>query len=144
MTVDANMGLNRSSVDVSEASAVASENLKKQPVTEEERSKISPIDEKRVELGALAAEGKALISVNRPQIEEAVKVVSDFVNSSQRGLEFTVDEDAGRTVVMVMDRSDEKLIRQIPSEEVLKLSKQIKELRDELSQKTGMLFESEV
>ncbi len=82
-------------------------------------------------------------ATEKKEVEEAALVVSDFLNTSQRGLEFSVNEDAGRTVVKVMDVKEEKVIRQIPSDEVLKLAQKVRELKAELSGKTGMLFESE-
>ena len=81
-------------------------------------------------------------SVERSQAEEAAREVSEFLNASRRGLEFSVDEKAGRTVVKVMDIKEEKVIRQIPTEEVLQLAQKVRELKEELSGKTGMLFES--
>ncbi|REH36751.1 flagellar protein FlaG [Paraperlucidibaca baekdonensis] len=41
---------------------------------------------------------------------------------AQRKLEFSVDESSGRDVVKVIDSDSGDLIRQFPSEEVLKLS----------------------
>lgn len=81
-------------------------------------------------------------ALERSQAEEAAREVSEFLNASRRGLEFSVDEKAGRTVVKVMDIKEEKVIRQIPTEEVLQLAQKVRELKEELSGKTGMLFES--
>lgn len=41
---------------------------------------------------------------------------------TQRKLEFSIDEDSGRNVVKVIDSDSGEVIRQFPSEEVLKLS----------------------
>ncbi|WP_340674596.1 flagellar protein FlaG [Paraperlucidibaca sp.] len=41
---------------------------------------------------------------------------------TQRKLEFSIDEDSGRNVVKVIDSDSGDVIRQFPSEEVLKLS----------------------
>ena len=41
---------------------------------------------------------------------------------TQRKLEFSIDEDSGRNVVKVIDSDSGDIIRQFPSEEVLKLS----------------------
>ena len=83
-------------------------------------------------------------AIERKQAEEAAHEVSEFLNASKRGLEFSVDEKAGRTIVKVMDIKEEKVIRQIPTEEVLQLAQRVRELKEELSGKTGMLFESKV
>ena len=41
----------------------------------------------------------------------------------RRELQFTVDEDSGLTVVKVFNKETDELIRQIPSEDFLKLAK---------------------
>ena len=47
----------------------------------------------------------------------------DYVQQIDRKLEFSVDEDSGETVIKVFDSSSEELIRQIPSDEILKLAR---------------------
>lgn len=42
---------------------------------------------------------------------------------SSRGLQFEVNDDAGLTIINVMDKSSEEIVRQIPSEEVVNLAK---------------------
>jgi flagellar protein FlaG len=42
-----------------------------------------------------------------------------------RYLEFQVDEQSGRTVVTVKDRNTGEVIRQIPSEEILRLARNL-------------------
>ena len=41
----------------------------------------------------------------------------------QRNLSFRVDEESGRTVITVVDAATKEVVRQIPSEEVLALSR---------------------
>ena len=48
------------------------------------------------------------------------------VNSWSIGLKFTVDEATGDTVITVYDLENEKVIRQIPPEEVLVFMRQLK------------------
>ena len=59
------------------------------------------------------------------QVEQAVAKLNDYVQQSQRKLEFQVDEDSGQTVVKVYDKSSEELIRQIPNEEALELAQRL-------------------
>ncbi len=54
-----------------------------------------------------------------PSLEEAVQAIQDYVDSLGRDLNFAVDEETGKVVVKVYRESDGKLIRQIPSEELL-------------------------
>ena len=56
---------------------------------------------------------------NKDRLDEVVAVLNDFVQQIQRDLNFSVDEDSGRTVVKVLDTETKEVIRQIPSQEVL-------------------------
>lgn len=60
--------------------------------------------------------------------EEFVKVaqqLQEFVESLGRNVRFSVDKDSGRDVISVVEVNTGELIRQIPSEEVLKLASRI-------------------
>ena len=57
-----------------------------------------------------------------PEVKAAVESVRKFVNGMQRDLQFTVDEDSGRTIITVIDSEDGRVVRQIPSEEVLQIA----------------------
>ena len=88
-----------------------------------------------------SAEAKSATSSS--QIREAVGQVNNFVQSVQRDLSFKVDEDSGRTIIKVMDSGSGKLIRQIPSEEVLALASYLKDVNSEgasASIPQGILF----
>ena len=80
---------------------------------------------------------------------EEVKVVVEKLNrqiqSLQRELSFSVDEDSGRTVVRVLDSQTNEVVRQIPSEEVLKLARQLDIILAEAggSQVSGILVEEQ-
>jgi uncharacterized FlaG/YvyC family protein len=63
--------------------------------------------------------------ISTKDLEETVGKLSDFVQSIQRSLEFSVDEESGRTVVKVMDTKTDEVIRQIPPEEVLRILRNI-------------------
>ena len=67
--------------------------------------------------------------VSKEEVEGAVMQMRDFSQMLKRELQFDVDEDLGRTVVRVIDKDSGELIRQIPSEEVLELAKQMKEMK---------------
>jgi flagellar protein FlaG len=64
----------------------------------------------------------------QPTIEElqnAVAVINKVMQSSNHSLQFSVDSDAGRVVVKMVDTSTGELIRQFPSEETLAISRGI-------------------
>lgn len=60
-------------------------------------------------------------------LTEAVEQMQDFAKSNGRDLNFSVDEDSGRTVVTVTDSVTEEVVRQIPSEEALRIAKAIED-----------------
>jgi len=58
--------------------------------------------------------------------EEVSKVVSElneYVQSLNRELHFSVDENSGRTVITVVNPETDEIIRQIPPEEVLAMAR---------------------
>ncbi len=55
-------------------------------------------------------------------LEKAVKDLSQGVQNMQRSLQFSIDESSGRTVIKVVDKNTQEVIRQIPEEQVLELA----------------------
>ncbi|GAA5181597.1 hypothetical protein GCM10025771_28880 [Niveibacterium umoris] len=60
---------------------------------------------------------------DRQAVERALQEVKKAVDPMARNLQFSIDEDTGRTVVRVVDTATKEVIRQIPSEEVLAIAK---------------------
>lgn len=56
------------------------------------------------------------------EVREAVKPVA-------QSLHFSLDKDSGRTVIKVMDTETNEMIRQIPSEDILKIAQAIDKLQ---------------
>ncbi|OEY71081.1 hypothetical protein BI198_12515 [Rheinheimera salexigens] len=78
------------------------------------------------------------------EVEQALDVVNQAAVFQQRALTFKLDEDSGRTVVTVLDKNTEQVIRQIPTEELLKVSQDIKKLQQEMGQSLGLLVNRKV
>ena len=57
------------------------------------------------------------------QVERAVNEVNAALESRSVGLQFEIDKDTDKVVVKVVDRENGEVIRQIPSEEVLRVAK---------------------
>lgn len=55
-------------------------------------------------------------------VEAAVAQMNKYIQSTQRDLHFSYDKASGETVVKVLDRSTQEVIRQIPDETFLKLA----------------------
>lgn len=61
----------------------------------------------------------------RQELQSAVSALNDYVQTIQRTLSFSIEENTGITVVKVFDSETEELIRQIPLEETIKLAASI-------------------
>jgi len=64
-----------------------------------------------------------------PDIAAAVRRLNELMAERQRNLSFHVDEASGRTVITVLDATNSKVVRQIPSEEVLALARALENAR---------------
>lgn len=70
---------------------------------------------------------------------------SNFEKSLQaRSLEFSVSSENDRTVVKVIDKESQDVIRQIPSEEFIRVAEKLSELSDEMKRTRGVLFDEKV
>jgi flagellar protein FlaG len=87
-------------------------------------------------LGSLSAANPTQ-AVSKAEVERAVEQMKDFAQVMSRQLQFDVDDESGRTVIRVLDKDSGDVIRQIPSEEVLALARQMKELMEEESAKVA-------
>lgn len=73
------------------------------------------------------------VTANNPaeqkqQLETAIKAVQQFTRPMAGNLEFSLDEEIGKTIVKVIDASTNELIRQIPSEEMLDIARALDRL----------------
>lgn len=57
------------------------------------------------------------------QVQRAVDQVQQIVRPLAQSLQFSIDEDTHNTVVKIVDTETNKVIRQIPSEEMLQMAK---------------------
>lgn len=112
---------------------------------------LSPMPKVAVTVGMerqdVAAGGKAipaaltyeqLVESRKKELNNAVKTVAGYVQNITRELNFSVDEKLGKTVVTVVDQSTGELIRQIPTEDMLELSRNLAEIRERSAK--GLLF----
>lgn len=70
----------------------------------------------------------------RSELEQAVKDIQEFVQSTQRQLNFSIDDSTGQVVVKVVATDSGEVIRQLPSEAALKLAQS-------LSDASSLLFD---
>jgi len=92
---------------------------------------------KRVEQKA-AQEEQQQAQKDTEVTEEVLKVLEQDIESMHSvGLTFSKHNETGRTVIKVMDKDNDKLIREIPAEDVLNLAAKMEEM-------IGILFDKEV
>ncbi len=66
----------------------------------------------------------------RAQVEDAVAKVKVQIQSiSSNSLDFSIDDNSGKTIVRVTDRESGELIRQIPSQEMLEIARSLDRLQ---------------
>ncbi len=70
-------------------------------------------------------------------MESAISAIQDFVKSSERQLDFSIDDSTGQVVVKVIARQSGEVIRQLPSEVALKLAENLKDAN-------SLLFDTQV
>jgi flagellar protein FlaG len=95
-------------------------------------SSVNNLPEKVNYLSATEATDNNKQQEETQEIESVVSNISDYVQTVRRELEFTVDEESGLTVVKVFNKETDELIRQIPSEDFLKLAKTITDYKGTL------------
>lgn len=77
------------------------------------------------------------LAQEKQDVEKAAKAIQQFVTPLNNSLQFSVDQDSGRTVVKVIDSATHTVIKQFPSEEAIALSKALDKI-------TGLLVEQKV
>jgi flagellar protein FlaG len=84
-----------------------------------------------------ATEASADPSVKPASVDSAVKAIDQFIKASQRDLEFSIDQAHGIAIVKVVSTETGEVIRQMPTEEALKLA-------DSMDKQGSVLFNGKV
>ncbi|MDP5240685.1 flagellar protein FlaG [Uliginosibacterium sp. 31-16] len=84
-----------------------------------------------VTLSAVA--DSAVQQPSRQQIDAAMEQMREALPPVARNLQFSLDEETGRSVVKVVDATTHEVIRQMPSEELLNIARTLDKL-------TGLLL----
>lgn len=77
------------------------------------------------------------VVTQQPELEEVIDEINTVMTTVQRDINFSVDEKSGRKVISVYEKDSDKLIRQLPSEDALKLLENLEQLK-------GLLFKTDV
>jgi flagellar protein FlaG len=74
---------------------------------------------------------------NRNKLNDVIADLQSRMQNVQRDLSFSVDDSTGDVVVKVIDGESGKVVRQIPSEEILRLTERLDEIRSLLFDTTA-------
>ena len=80
------------------------------------------------------------VELSQEALEKVVSQLNAYIQNTQRDVDFSIDDATGRVVVRVIDSQSEEVIRQIPSEEMLAISRHLVE-NLETEQPKGFLIE---
>lgn len=69
------------------------------------------------------------VQPDKQAVENAIVSMQDATQAMQRNLNFSIDESTGRMVVKVTDSASGEVIRQMPTEEALRLAESLDEMR---------------
>jgi len=69
---------------------------------------------------------------SRESVNVAARQIESFVKSTNRNLNFSVDDSLGVPIVRVVDPETQDVIRQIPAEETLRIAKSLEFLNSVL------------
>ena len=103
------------------------------PVEKSDGAARAALDEKRLRKD----EGEAKSQERRAEVRKVVEEIQVRMDQMGTNLQFAVDNEAEDLVVKVTNKVSGELIRQIPSEEVLKLRMKLEEL-------SGILFDEKI
>lgn len=76
-----------------------------------------------------ASSGEQNPGAQNRRLKGAVDAINDFLKSSSSNIEFSIDEDSGKTIVKLMDKETNTVLRQYPSKEALAIAKDIDKLQ---------------
>lgn len=94
---------------------------------------LSPRQQLESTLSQLAVTGGQLTDNREITINELVEPVQRINDAMRtRGLEFELSEATSRIITRVIDRESGEVIREIPAEEVLKISERLEELQGQI------------
>ncbi|MBF4797726.1 flagellar protein FlaG [Aeromonas hydrophila] len=113
--------------------------------TEEQR--VTAQDVKKQQAGQ-PGEKSAKQDVPQADIENEVQKLQEFSKLQGWTVNFSVEKDLDQVVIKVVDAETKSMIRQIPSEELLAISKRIKDLRESDAtgggSRAGLLLDNEI
>lgn len=88
-----------------------------------------------VQEAAKAQQAKPIPS--EEQVAQALKSINTVLQTRSPDLEFSVDSQSDRTIIKVVDKKTQEVIRQMPSQEALDIAKALDKLQSLLIRQTA-------
>lgn len=116
---------------MSEVNAITSGGNGVERTTSSAKVTVTPVEPVGKPVQADMAEHKATMSAKKDEkysnedIQQALATMNDYVQSIQRDLQFSVDDELDTTVIKVVDSNSGEVIRQIPNETLLELARNL-------------------
>lgn len=83
-------------------------------------------------------------STSNPNLIETTESLNQFMASTGRSLNFSVESDLNQTVIKVVNTETDEVVRQIPSEEAIALAKSLQSsLSEDMSAEQGLIIEKD-
>lgn len=101
-------------------------------------------DRSKAQEDSTASQLRTNIEETRAIDEKQLESTNDKMNQLNVQLSFEVSEKNGQSIVRVVDQESGDVVRQMPSEEFLKMSERIDDIVNQLKDMKGSLIKSEV
>lgn len=115
-------------------------------ITEEQR--VTAQQDVKKQQDSQAGEKNTKQNMSNADIENEVQNLQELSKLQGWTVNFSVEKDLDQVVIKVVDAETKSMIRQIPSEELLAISKRIKDLRDSNgtagNSRVGLLLDNEI
>lgn len=89
-------------------------------------------------------ESDAVSVMSKESLNEAINTLNKVPAIQERNLSFSVDDLSGRSVIKLRDKKTDEVIKQIPSEELLKVAQDVRRLQEQMGQSVGFLVDNKV
>lgn len=78
------------------------------------------------------------------KLEKALDIVATFLHNTLKQVDFSSDNQAGKTVITVIDKDTQEVINQFPNEKIISMAEKIQSLHQEVESISGLLIDSHV
>jgi len=95
------------------------------PTPATEGAQVSPL----TQTAAVAVVKPPKATEEKAKLDDAVATINQFLKPIASSVQFSVDEDSGRTLVKVIDTDTNSILRQFPSKEALAISTELGKLQ---------------